>query len=43
MWFKPPEYRQKYEALPVKYKKVVRTFDIVVLVLLAGLVFAPYF
>jgi hypothetical protein len=43
MWFKPPEYRQKYEALPVKYKKIVRTFDIVVLVLLVVLVFSPYY
>lgn len=43
MWFKPPEYRQKYETLPVKYKKIVRTFDIVVLVLLVGLLFSPYY
>jgi len=42
MWFKPPEYRQKYEALPVKYKKVVRTFDIVILFVLLVLVFLPY-
>ena len=42
MWFKPSEYRQKYEALPVKYKKMVRTFDVTILVVLLGLVFYPY-
>lgn len=42
MWFKPPQYKQKYESLPVKYKKVVRTFDISILVILVGLAFAPY-
>lgn len=42
MPFKPAEYRQKMDALPVKYKKMVRTFDIVVLVVLAILVFSPY-
>ena len=42
MWFKPREYREKYDALPVKYKKMVRTFDVAVLVLLIGLVFYPY-
>jgi len=31
MPFKPPEYRKKYEELPVKYKKIVRWFDIFVL------------
>lgn len=43
MPFKPPEYRQKFDALPIKYKKAVRTFDSVVLVVLLGLAFAPYF
>jgi len=28
---KPPEYREKYDTLPLKYKKIIRTFDIVVL------------
>lgn len=43
MPFKPQEYRDKYDALPVKYKKVVRTVDIVILVVLVGLIFTPYF
>ena len=43
MLFKPPQYMQKYEALPIKYKKVVRTFDIFILVVLVALVFAPYY
>jgi len=43
MWFKPPEYRKKYEALPIKYKKMVHTFDISILVILLVLVFYPYF
>lgn len=42
MPFKPASYRQKYDELPVKYKKVVRTFDITILVVLVGLVFYPY-
>jgi hypothetical protein len=43
MWFKPPEYREKYKALPVKYQKVVRTVDIVVLIGLLALLFSPYY
>lgn len=42
MIFKPAEYRQKFDALPITYKKVVRTFDIFILVVLLGLAFAPY-
>ena len=42
MWFKPKEYRQKYEQLPVKYKKIVRSFDIFILIILLALVFYPY-
>lgn len=34
----PPEF----ESLPIKYKKIVAVFDIVVLIILIGLVFAPY-
>jgi len=30
-FFKPDEYQKKYDELPVKYKKIVRTVDIVVL------------
>jgi hypothetical protein len=34
----PPEF----PPLPIKYKKIVAVFDIAVLILLIGLVFAPY-
>ena len=43
MPFKPKEYRDAYEQLPVKYKKVVRWFDIGVLVVLSILFISPYF
>ncbi len=43
MPFKPHEYRDKFEALPVKYKKLVRIVDIVILIVLLGLVFSPFF
>jgi hypothetical protein len=40
--FKPPEYSTKFDELPVKYKKIVRTADILVLgVLILALVY-PY-
>ncbi len=42
MPFKPKRYRDAYEQLPVKYKKVVRWFDIGILVILLGLLFSPY-
>lgn len=29
--FKPPEYSQEYDELPLKTKKVIRTVDIIVL------------
>jgi hypothetical protein len=32
--FKPKEYREKYNELPVKYKKIIRNFDILVLVII---------
>jgi hypothetical protein len=31
-----------FEPLPIKYKKIVAAFDIVVLIVLVSLVFAPY-
>jgi hypothetical protein len=31
MPFKPKEYGEKYDQLPVKYKKIVRTVDILVI------------
>jgi hypothetical protein len=41
-WFKPQEYRDKYNALPVKYEKMVRTVDILVLIGILGLLVYPY-
>lgn len=41
-YFKPPYYRQEFDELPLKYQKVVRTFDIVVLIVLLGLLVYPY-
>jgi len=41
-WFKPKEYSDQYEELPIKYKKVIRTFDIVILVILLLLLVYPY-
>lgn len=43
MPFKPQEYRDKYASLPVKYQKIVRAVDIVILAVLLGLVFSPYY
>jgi hypothetical protein len=42
MPFKPAEYREKYEALPVKYQKMVRTVDILVLFALVLLLAFPF-
>uniref|UniRef100_A0A6C0JYA4 Uncharacterized protein n=1 Tax=viral metagenome TaxID=1070528 RepID=A0A6C0JYA4_9ZZZZ len=42
MWFKPAEYRKKWNSLPTKYKKIVRGFDIVILMTILGLTFYPY-
>lgn len=43
MPFKPQEYRDKFDELPIKYQKIVRTVDIVILVVLTILVFSPYY
>jgi hypothetical protein len=40
--FKPQEYTDKYKELPIKYQKVVRWFDIGVLVVIVGLLAYPY-
>jgi hypothetical protein len=40
--FKPGEYMEQYEQLPIKYQKIVRWFDIAVLVVLLGLLAYPY-
>jgi hypothetical protein len=42
MPFKPPEYRDAYNELPVKYKKIVRNVDIAVLVVIIFLLVSPY-
>lgn len=42
MPFKPTEYREKYNQLPVKYQKVVRTVDIFILVVLLVLFIIPF-
>jgi len=41
--FKPAEYGQSFEDLPVKWKKIVRTVDIVALILAVFFVFSPFF
>jgi hypothetical protein len=43
MPFKPPYYQQEYEELPIKYQKIIRWFDIAILVLMVALVFSPYY
>jgi hypothetical protein len=42
MPFKPKKYGDAYEELPLKYKKIVRTVDIVVLVVILFLLISPY-
>lgn len=43
MPFKPPYYQQEYEQLPIKYQKIIRWFDIAILVLMIVLIFSPYY
>jgi len=42
-WFKPKEYQEAYEQLPLKTKKIVRAFDIAVLVIALVLLAYPFF
>jgi hypothetical protein len=42
-WFKPKEYTDKYNELPVKYQKIIRWFDIAILVILLALTAFPFF
>jgi hypothetical protein len=44
MWkgVKPKEYQDAYEALPEREKKIVRTVDIVILVVLLALLAYPF-
>jgi UDP-N-acetylmuramyl pentapeptide phosphotransferase/UDP-N-acetylglucosamine-1-phosphate transferase len=41
-WFKPAYYNEEYEQLPVKYKKIIRWFDVAVLVGIVALLAYPY-
>lgn len=41
--FKPPAYMKEYEELPIKYQKIIRWFDIAILVLMVVLIFSPYY
>ena len=41
-WLKPKEYKEEYDQLPVKYQKIIRTFDIVLLVVILALLMYPY-
>ncbi len=43
MPFKPPSYEKAYTELPIKYQKIIRWFDIAVLVLMVFLIFSPYY
>jgi len=40
--FKPKKYGDAYNELPIKYQKIVRTVDIIVLVTMLGLLTYPY-
>jgi len=41
-FFKPAEYGKKFDELPVKYQKIVRNVDIVVLLVLVGAFAYPF-
>jgi hypothetical protein len=41
--FKPKEYSENYEKLPLKYKKIIRRVDIVVLVIILITFLYPFF
>jgi hypothetical protein len=40
--FKPREYQQQYEELPIKYKKIIRNVDIFVLIVLLVTFLYPF-
>ncbi len=40
--FKPKEYGEQYEQLPLKYKKMIRNFDIFVLIILVITFLYPF-
>jgi hypothetical protein len=41
--FKPKEYSQQYDQLPVKYKKIIRNVDIFVLIIIFITFLYPFF
>jgi hypothetical protein len=41
-WAKPAGYQKEFDELPVKYKKIVRTVDIVVLLVVVGAFVYPF-
>lgn len=41
-WFKPKEYNEQYEQLPIKYQKIIRWFDVAVLGILVVLFVYPF-
>lgn len=43
MPFKPDRYRKEYEALPVKYQKIVRWFDVAILSVVAAAFAYPFY
>jgi hypothetical protein len=40
--FKPPEYSKQYDHLPMKYKKMIRTIDVLVLGIVALTFLYPF-
>jgi len=41
--FKPPRYSEEYDKLPVKYKKIIRTIDILLLLFIVGMFVYPFY
>ena len=41
--FKPPRYSEEYDELPVKYKKIIRTIDILLLLFIVGMFVYPFY
>tara|TARA_B110001469_G_C9374919_1_gene194960 strand:+ start:141 stop:497 length:357 start_codon:yes stop_codon:yes gene_type:complete len=40
--FKPPRYSKEYNNLPIKYKKIIRNIDILLLLFIVGMFIFPY-
>lgn len=41
-WLKPKEYSEEYKKMPIKYQKTIRTFDMVVLLVLVIAIIYPF-